>query len=216
MKKYRKTGTMTLVLMLTLVLTGCGSQVPDISQVETSSIYLTKEGTVTAFLVEEFEKEFYSEAELEQMILQEAEDYNSQAQAGEGEILPVKLADIRTRQEQAEEGAAQTGMITVQMEYASAEDYEQFNGETLYLGTIAHAKASGYPIQTDLISISDGSILSKEQAQEMDEKHILVFKDNAPIQVPWKVLYASDGVKIEKQTVTFEGTQSGYAYVIMK
>lgn len=218
MKKYRKKSALMTVLVLfaALALTGCGGKVPAIEKVESSMICLSEDGAVNAFLVEEFQAAFYDETELEEMIRQETDDYNAQAKAGEDETLPVQLVDILTRQEQADAGKAGADSITVQMAYASAEDYGAFNDTVLYLGTVDQAKTAGYPILSDLTSVSDGSTLTKAQAQEMGESHILILQENIPVQVPWKVLYTSAGVTVENKTVTFEGTEGGYAYVIMK
>lgn len=207
-----------LSLMISLVLIGCGEKMPLISEAEGNMIYLTKDGKVTAFLVESFDKEYYSETELEKMILSEVEDYNSQAGAGsqKEEGQPVVLTDILSPEEKQEMGLNDAKTITVQLDYVSAQDYSAYNDTLLYWGTVAQAKTDGYPIQKDLSSPADGSALTKAQAQEMGENHLLVLQESIPVQVPYKVLYVSSGVTVEGNTVTFDGTEGGFAYVIMK
>lgn len=216
--RIKSIAAVLLAFGLTLGLAGCGGKIPKINEVETATLYLTDEGTVTAFLVEEFDKDYYDESELEQMILEEIEDYCAQASAGDDQTVPVRLVDICSPQEKnaAEGTAGSATTVTVQMEYASVEDYTTFNGKTLYLGTVREAKTFGYPVRADLTAVKDGSLLSKEQAQGMDDSHILILQENMTVQVPWKVLYVSPGVTADGNMVTYEGADGGYAYVLMK
>lgn len=184
---------------------GCGSQIPGIAEVERSTVYLTKDGTVTEFLVEGFEKDYYDVAELKQMILAEIEDYNSRANAG-NDMTPVRLISVYEK----------TDAVTVQLEYADAQEYGDFNGCVMYFGTIAHAKNAGYPIKTDVTDIATGTVLAKEEVQKMTENHVLVLQGNLPIVVPYKVLYVSTGVRVEGNTVIFDGADGSGAVVIMK
>lgn len=217
MEKMKRKGLLTAVVMLAaIVLAGCGESVPVIGEVETSSIYLTKEGTVTAFLVEEFGEEYYSESELEEMICLEIEDYCSQAKAGEGEMDPVSLTQILGPGEKAGLVGQSVSSVTVQMEYASPEDYSAYNRKVLYLGTVWQAQVEGYPIKSDLKSVSDDSVLPKRQAQEMENYYILITQESIPVHVPYDVMYVSDGVTVDGSTVSFDGTDGGFAYVIMK
>lgn len=219
MNKYRKRGfaAIALCLLMGTSLLGCGNGTPKIGKVEQSGIYLTKEGNATVFLVETFDKEYYSETELEQMILSEVEVYNSQAQNGEDGAQAVTLTDILSPQEKNEsvtEAAADT--ITVQMEYASSADYTAFNGKMLFFGTVAQAKEAGYLVEADLKSTSGEGVLTKEDAQAMEENHILIFEENIAVQVPYEVLYVSEGITVDGKTVVFEGTDGELATVIMK
>lgn len=215
-KKKRKGSLAAVILFAAALLAGCGDKVPAIGEVENSSVYLTKEGIVTAFLVEEFDKEYYSESELEEMIRLEIEDYCSQAKAGDGESAPVRLIQILSPDEKAGLVGQPSTSVTVQMEYASPEEYSGFNGKVLYVGTVNQAQMAGYPIKADLRSVSDDSVLTRAQAQEMEEQYLLVTQENVPVHVPYDILYVSDGVTVEENTVSFEGTGGGFAYVIMK
>lgn len=215
-KSQRKGFLAAAILFAACALTGCGDAVPVIGEVETSSVYLTKEGTVTAFLVEEFDKEYYSESELEEMICAEIEDYCSQAKAGEGEAAPVRLIQILSPAEKTGLVGQPAASVTVQIEYASAEAYTGFNAKALYMGTVEQAQMAGYPIKSDLKSLSDGSVLTRAQAQEMQEYYLLVTQENVPVHVPYDILYVSEGVTADENTVSFEGTDGGFAYVIMK
>ncbi|MBQ7955396.1 MAG: hypothetical protein IJ282_06560 [Lachnospiraceae bacterium] len=205
-------------LAVVMGLTGCSGKMPMINEVEDSVLYLTKEGTVTAYLVETFDKDYYSAAELEQMILLEIEDYNSRANAGDETKKKVSLIDVCSPEEKNPiQGITEdTNTVTVQMEYANAEEYGGYNGNTMFFGTVSKANAAGYPIKADLLSVFDGSTLTKEDAQTMTDKHVLILQEKVPVVVPYKVLYASSGVTVDKDTVIFDGTEGELAYVIMK
>lgn len=198
--------------------TGCGGSTPDIVDVETSAIYLTKDGTVTEYLVEEFEKDYYDVAELQQMIQSEIEDYVSQAHAGREMEPDVQLIDIcsPTEKNGVLNVSESKPTITVCMEYADAKTYGAYNNCTLYFGKVKEAKLAGYPILTDLYSASGTEILSKDKAQAMGEKHILVFQKNMQVVIPYKALYVTAGVTVEENTVIFDGADGRFAVVIMK
>lgn len=207
------------VLCLSLSdLAGCGGSTPDIVDVETSAIYLTKDGTITEYLVEEFEKDYYDVTELQQMIQSEIEDYASQAHAGREKEPDIRLIDICTPTERNGvlnlKEASPT--ITVCMQYADAEIYGAYNNCTLYFGKVKEAELAGYSILTDLYDVSGTKILSVDKAQKMRENHILVFEGNRQIVLPYKVLYVTKGVAVEKNTVIFDGADGRFAVVIMK
>lgn len=216
--KVKGVATAAVIGLLGAVSTGCGGGTPDIVDVETSTIYLTKDGTVTAYLVEEFDKDYYDVTELEQMIQSEIEDYVSQAHAGREEQEPVRLVEILSPDEK--NGVANVGetetTVTVHMEYADAEIYGVYNDCTMFFGTVKEAQLSGYPILTDLQSVSGTETLKKEEAQAMEDKHILVLQENVRVVVPYKVLYVTRGVTVEEDTVFFDGSDGNFGIVIMK
>lgn len=212
-----------LGLLMSVMLVGCGSDVPKIEKAEQSGIYLTKEGNVTAFLVETFDKEYYDATELEQMILTEIDEYNATMDALADEAAaqqataPVRLVDVLSPEEKnASVSGADTDTVTVQMEYASCADYTAFNGRVLFFGTVAQAETSGYPVKTDLKSVSGDEVLKKADASAMSENHILIFEESITVHVPFEVLYVSDGVTVDGKTVVFEEAEGKLATVIMK
>ncbi len=214
--KVKGVATVTLTMLALACFAGCGEDTPDIAEMEDSTIYLTKDGTVTAYLVEEFDRDYYDITELEQMIQLEIEDYLSQAHAGE-ETVPVQLVDICSpREKNGVVGLGQETTVAVCMEYASAEHYSAYNGCLLFFGTIKEALASGHSILADLTDISGEKLLKKEEAQTMVEKHILILQEEMCVVVPYKVLYVSEGVEVEENTVIFDEEQGGPAYVIMR
>ncbi len=219
MNKVKVKGVAAAVLtsLFCAVFTGCGEGTPDIVDIEKSTVYLTKDGTVTAYLVEDFDKDYYDVAELEQMIQREIEDYTSQAHAGSEEV-PVKLIDICSPADK--DAASYTGdgadTVTVHMEYEDASVYGLYNDCSMFFGTVKEAKHAGYPILSDLQSVSGDEMLGKDQAQAMGDKHILVLPKGVSVVVPYKVLYVTEGVAVEKDTVIFDGEGGEFALVIMK
>lgn len=181
MAKYRK--WMAWVGICAIALVGCGStKMPE--TIEKTTISVQKEGEVTVYLVETFDKSYYDISELTSMARKEAADYNTEKQ--QGEKVPVSVLQV-------EEIAGDNVMITY--EYQDAETYMDFAEGVLFYGTVQEALAEGYNLEElPLSSVKDGT-LAKEGylQQEAKEKHVLITDQKAEIYCPYGVTYISQG-----------------------
>lgn len=204
MKKKKKILSLLLACigLCIAALTGCNS-IPEIDKVEESTLYISKEGSITAFLVDTFEKSYYDQNELEAMIQEEIKEYGQS----------VKLSRISSK------SMIDTGIdgIIVQMEYADGISYTGFNGKKLFYGTIAEAYEAGYKINVIVKDMSDASkVISESEIKAMSDKHILIVEENIKVSVPSKILYVSGGVSVLKNTEAVVNHETGYSYIIMK
>ena len=91
MIKY-KVKSISACAVIALVLAGCGAaKVPEV--VDVTSIAISEEGIVTSYLVDKFDKDYYSLSDLNTMAIEEAAEYNSEKQVGENVPLTVEKVE---------------------------------------------------------------------------------------------------------------------------
>lgn len=193
----KKLGVVLAVcLALCPLLSGCGEEE---ETVQVTSLQIGKDGSVTSDIVEEFGKENYALESLEAMILEEAERYNA------GGAEAVSLRNIAMSEDEE-------GKVLVTMQYASCNDYMNFNGVELFYGTPVEAEAAGFKLNVELIGASDaGSRIGQAQILDMKNAHILIIRQSAQVSqvvLPEKILYMSEGVQLAgSRTATMPGPE---------
>lgn len=185
MKKYRKIGAVACILTV-FTLAGCGGgNVPDV--VSEASIVIAENGTVTSYLVETFDKEFYNISELASMAITEAAEYNAEKQT---DATPLVTVD---KVEALEDGS---GKVAVVYKYNNAESFMDYNDSVLFYGTVQEAVNAGYDLET-VKSVNDGTALSGEEWMQKAEKHLIITQEKVKLYCPQKVTHVSEGAVVE-------------------
>lgn len=196
MRRGRWAGAIAAVMLLsfTVLLSGCTGQG---DREQETGVKIGKNGEITAIIAEPFEKEYYTEEGLSQMILAETETY------GEGRVSLLGI-------DQMEEA----GKVIVTMQYGSAADYAAFNEVTFFYGTVEQAQAEGYSPDTALVNEKGESIQGGEDA--LSGKHVVIFSETMLVTVPTKVLYRSGGSTLVDSKCVRAAEDGGLTYVIIK
>lgn len=184
MKRYLCMG---LVFLLAVSLfAGCGGRL----NVERSTVYVQKKGTVLSADVIQFDKAHYDEAELEEGIKNQVEEYCGEA----GETVSI------------ESFAVKDGVARLNLKFDTFEDYRDFIQIELYSGNIVKARAEGYDFDAEFFSVSDGEkkSVSKEEVLEEDDNKVVIIKANLDVKVDGTILYVSG----ENTTVSKKDTAS--------
>lgn len=184
MKRYLCMG---LVFLLAVSLfAGCGGRL----NVERSTVYVQKKGTVLSADVIQFDKAHYDEAELEEGIKNQVEEYCGEA----GETVSI------------ESFAVKDGVARLNLKFDTFEDYRDFIQIELYSGNIVKARAEGYDFDAEFFSVSDGEkkSVSKEKVLEEDDNKVVIIKANLDVKVDGTILYVSG----ENTTVSKKDTAS--------
>ncbi|WP_130836730.1 hypothetical protein [Lachnoclostridium sp. Marseille-P6806] len=173
-------------------------------------LFFHGDGSLTARTRESFAEDYYSEAELREMIQRSTGEYNGAA-SGTGEEA------VRAGELTVEDGEAE-----LVMEYASAADYAAFNDVELYCGTVREASAAGYDL-TPLLSspsLRDGKkLLTSEELDALSEHTIIILTQSTVLHTPSAMLYCTgnlvpDGKKSAATTDTVSA--SNPAMLILK
>ncbi|MCR5657625.1 MAG: hypothetical protein K6G06_09210 [Butyrivibrio sp.] len=171
------------IVILLMLSAGCGFGT-NISKMDSSTISISKDGTVDNLIVEDFDEGLYNIDELKEMTDQEVSSYN---QANGDDAVLVK--DIKL----------DNGKVRMEMTFKTAEDYAGFTYEKLTYGAVSSAKLSGQSI-VNLVD-ADGNAVSPEVIDELSEEHIIVTTNKDKMVLPYKVKYVSTGVVIEKNNI---------------
>jgi hypothetical protein len=165
-------------------LSACGStKIPD--TIVEDTIIADKDGNITAYIVRDFDKEYYSLTELTDMAREEVSDYNSQKSEE-----AVKLQSMDMLAENAEQ-------VEAVYTYASYADYNNFNEGNVYYGLVGSVSDgiipnSAFEDKPDLDSVKSVKDGSSAVIGELEDKHILITDESAIIYCPYTPAYISD------------------------
>lgn len=205
MKKIIFTCMMILCIGL---LSGCSHK----TDVDVSTVFIEKSGSVISVDTDVLDKDYYSAEELESYIKEQVEDYT----AANGETVEMTSFDV------------EDNWARLKLEYDSYEDYAKFNGIELFVGTVVTAQAEGYDFDTEFYDVSadeeegNAKTLSKDEVLADDDSKVAVIRANVNVQVPGTILYVSaSNVKTEsKDTVSITGEganeEAELTYIIYK
>lgn len=185
MKKFL---SFALAMVLCIgILSGCGTNY----NAEKSTVYVQKNGKIVSTDVEEFDTSVYDESALKSYIDDAIDSYTSENGSGK-----VKLQSLSVEDNKA----------TLIIEYASADDYTNFNGVQLFTGTIAEALAAGYTFDGDFASISDDKavVCDASEFKNQDGFKVCIIKANTNLTVAGDIRYASvENVSlVDKKTIS--------------
>lgn len=188
-------------------LTGCSAKGSAV-EVTTTTICIDEDGTVTHKIVEPFDKEYYDADALSSMIQEEIDEYNKEKGA-----QAVTL--VSTEEVTDEESGERKAFVT--MTYASAEDYQDFNGKLLFYGTVTEATEAGYDVNVSLKSAKDNTeLIGKEEIEAMGNSHIVIYEENVQISLAKKILYTNPECEIINKYMATGNSTAVHTYIITK
>lgn len=206
MKRFVKSGSVILVLMLIVSLCGCGSNVGG-KEYEQTTISINKDGSVTGVEVDEFESPQYELDELRAMTEDAIKVYNP---SGEKKVT---LQSLTQKEKQ----------VRMVMHYQSVQDYVDFNmplthSINLFYGTIEEAKKAGYLFKEAFISVKDGSTLDRTEIGALGDHKVVITSERVRLSVPSKIVYTSSGVEVleNKKEADLVGTEEELFYIVLK
>lgn len=167
--------SLALVFVLcTGVFAGCGASYA----ADESTVFVLKDGGIVSTDVEAFDESAYDESGLKSYAKETIENYNNI----NGEGL-VKLKDMSVKDKKA----------TIILSYASAADYQKFNGIELFSGSVAEALAAGYTFEGEFAAINDGAVSPCDANEYLNdaEYKVVVIRGNLNVHVPGNVVCVS-------------------------
>lgn len=204
MKKNIKmcAGAMVCVLLMT----GCGSaELPE--TIDKTTISIDKEGVITSYLVEEFNKEYYSVSELKDMATEDAAAYNAEHQ--NDETIPLRVEKV--------ELIGSGDKVMVQHIYDEDETYAEYNNSLFFYGTVEDAVEEGFDLSALLTAVKDGATLASEELMKKPEKsYVLITDAKAVFYCPRKVTHVGDGVVYLEDGSVDTTKVNGVVVVLMK
>ena len=174
MKKNR---ILLLLLVLLFIFTACGEKI----NTNETSIVIKKKNSIISAIIEDFDKDYYSEDEMKEYINKKIDDYNSSAGS---KRISIDTYDIKD------------GKAKVYLKFSSMRDYAEFNDVDFFNGSITEALIAGYDFDVEFKTVEDGKITGTESADnivEMRDYNVAIVSEALPVFVPGTILYVSDG-----------------------
>jgi hypothetical protein len=184
-----------LAILAMLWVSGCGSQF----SADQDTVYVPKKGAIKGASVADFDKDYYDETELSDFITETVDTYVKKAGQGTVEIQEFAVSDQKAH---------------VYLNYASAEDYADFNGVEFFTGTVLEAEAAGYELPDDLTAVTD-----KDTTADALGNKIVIIAQQISVRVDGTILFVSQNAEVSgKNTadVTYDLTDEAAqpAYII--
>ena len=162
--RIKKFLTAGLSGLLILSLTGCGQAAKLPETVVNTSLVVEKDGKVTSYLVNTFDKDFYNLDGLTQMVEEEAEEFNATHTEATENPMNVKTVQV----------LGDGVMVQVVQEFADTDSYAEYNEQDLFYGTRVEALAQGLTVNRELVNAADGTPADSEKLDKALEKNHLI------------------------------------------
>lgn len=189
----KKVTVMLLAVCMMFVMTACSFGGKTFTE---DTIVIGKKGTVEGVIVEEFDKDYYNQDELNQMITDEISAYN-----GGGEAVTLEKFEM-----------TEDNKVYVSINYQTPADYKEFNEKELFVGTVLDAYNAGYTF-VDMAAVGEGSGLGAEEILENGSLKLVIFEEPVCVRVSGKIAYVSENVtNIDKKEAKAQG--EGLFYII--
>lgn len=161
-------------LLAVICLSGCEKK--QSLSADTSTIIIKENGSFVGYVSEAFDETLYSFEDLQALIGSKIEAYNTEAGKEAVVLDKSELLD---------------GKINLSITYRSAEDYQAFNNEIFFYGTIREAVAAGYDLtKLQMMDASDQeNVIGKAELETIPDSYIVITEDPSNIRGYAKIAY---------------------------
>ncbi|MBD5539686.1 MAG: hypothetical protein HDR00_00545 [Lachnospiraceae bacterium] len=182
---------------LSLVLTGCGMA----KEVDTTTVFVKKDGTVEENIVTDFDKDYYSVGGLQQSLAGEISEYNQ----AEGQDS-VTLGDVEADEEK--------NQVRVKITYSNGDNYSRVHNQVFFCGTVSDAYNAGYTF-VPMIDQETGASVSETAVLELGSKKIVISEESVNVNVSGNITHVSEGVTLmDKKTAVLPEDGDKLSYII--
>lgn len=200
MKRLRKYAVSISVFLFGMfVLAGCAKG----SKAAQNTLYVEKNGKVTGAIVEDWNKDFYDEDELKKQINSEIDSYEAANDKSSIKLQKFEIEDKKAK---------------VNLLYDSLGTYADFNDVVAFNGTIKQAQEAGFGFEGEFISTGNKPAITINEIDGSEKYKVLILSEKQKIKTEFKILYASNNVKVSKdnKTAVINEDDSAIGYLIYK
>lgn len=213
MRHFRKLLVVTVMCLIFggTFLAGCSEQEPVYVPVTSNTLEVTEDGRLIAYIVEDFDKDYYDINELKDMVNAEIAVYNEEkaslsTEAGRAPVIVDKVM-------MAEDGSLKA---VVALNFQSAGVYQDYMGEEVFFGTVSEAMASGYELAGVLKNVKNGEALIGDKLKKNGEKMILIVGDEVTVRTYNAIQYLSNNATITTNGYVDATATDSLKYMIVK
>ncbi len=185
-----------LIMIIALLMAGCQEKFEPTE----STIYITSKGAIQSALMESFDKDYYDFEEFSEDVKKEVKSY---------------CLDVNEEVITIESLTQENDMVTLMMNYQTAEDYAAFNEVLLFTGTYDEAAVAGY-VPEELYD-TKGQMIDMN-SEKLGSLKVVVTEEDFCIQTSGKIKYVSNNVSIidKKMAKSMEAGKHHLAFVVYK
>ena len=199
-KEKYKLSYLPVLVILAIIFTGCGQSEEAYDE---TTVIIDKKGGITHRIVESFDKDYYSEDELNQDINDELTRYCSGKDEKAAKLNSLEIKD---------------GIATAEIKFAGYADYAAFNDVDFFYGTIGEAMEKGYPTDVTLKGRGeDNETIEKYEFESLKDSMIIVVSEPVAIKMPGKIAYTTANIDIiDDDTARMASDSVGLGYIVLK
>lgn len=200
-----------VLCLAAVLLAGCG-QTKTPETITDTTVVVNRNGSLTYYMVGEFNKNYYNLEELTAMVQGEAAKFNESRSAG-GSAVPVVVESVAYQ-------TAGSNRVVISYRFDGGESFgrftEEYTEESYFYGTLQEAADKGYLDGVTLKSTKDGSPISQEQMEKNGSARLIITNVKAQFYCPTQVTWLSGGLSPgEGGSVNTTGVE-GLVYIVFK
>lgn len=200
-----------VLCLAAILLAGCG-QTKTPETITDTTVVVNRNGSLTYYMVGEFNKNYYNLEELTAMVQEEAAKFNESRSAG-GSDKPVVVESVAYQ-------TAGSNRVVISYRFDGGESFgrftEEYTEESYFYGTLQEAADKGYLDGVTLKSTKDGSPISQEQMEKNGSARLIITNVKAQFYCPTQVTWLSGGLSTgEGGSVNTTGVE-GLVYIVFK
>lgn len=200
-----------VLCLAAFLLAGCG-QTKTPETITDTTVVVNKNGSLTYYMVGEFNKNYYNLEELTAMVQGEAAKFNESRSAG-GSNRPMVVESVAYQ-------TAGSSRVVISYRFDSGESFgrftEEYTEENYFYGTLQEAADKGYLDGVTLKSTKDGSPISQEQMKKNGSARLIITNVKAQFYCPTQVTWLSGGLSTgEGGSVNTTGVED-LVYIVFK
>ena len=174
-------GSLGIILVIVIVIAGLfvfGSCGVDYTEVDTNTVFVLKDGRLVSTDIDGFDETVYDKEKLATYVQDVIDTYNKEN--GEDSLKQKSYS-------------VEEGVVTLVLEYANADVYEDINGVETFVGTIKEAQKAGYTFEESFAKIVDGKAVkaSADDFVKGEDYKVVIIKSNTKVIVPGDVCFVS-------------------------
>ena len=210
MRKHIKLLTTILILTLFMIFGLAGCSEKEVIPVTEPTVEITEDGELIAYLVEDFDKEYYDLGELETMVREEVADFvKDQDLAAEDGKEGMTVESVAM----AADGSKK---VVVALRFANSEIYADYFDVEAFFGTVSQAQKAGYGLSAALTDVENGEIFTEEDVQKNSKRRILIIEGSVVVRCPKEVLYIGTNASLTEEGFVDCTESEGLKLIIMK
>lgn len=196
----KKMKTYIALLLCVFLLMACKKK--DISivanEVSVNTILIKRDGVVQSAIVEDFQKDYYSQTELAAFVDEHINQFN--LTIGEGSVV---RDDLEVKDQ----------IARVVFTFADMKKYAEFNEVDAFYLTAEEARANQI-IPDILVDRSSGESITKEEVLNDEKLQVVVVNEELDVIVDGRIKYYSNGIILNNTTV--QSLDGDYTVVVFK